>query len=786
VAAATASLLVASVGSGAGAATDPTVSVSTRVLVLDDGTPMVGALTDRLDKEGLPHTRIDLTSGTRPTITSSLLVTQSASSLTARFGGVVFPSEAPAELSVTELSLLRAYEKAFGVREVDAYTWAHPEVGLSQVGEGGYAGPVDGFRARVTGAGTAGAFRYLRGELALDDISPDVTESWGNLSTALPSDPRGGVFTPLVTATVPGTDTDGSLIGQYAVDGREQLVITFASHAPPTHWKLLGHGIVTWLTRGVSTSNYRNAFSVHVDDVFLPDARWDEDGNCTVGSDCAVAAYDTGEADSAIRMTPSDVSALRSWQGTNSFKLDLAFNGHGSVEAQQRTGAADPLTTELLRAPAQFRWINHTYRHPYLGCRKNEATTPWTCAKDAGGQTIWTSRQVIGEEVASNLWFALTRLIPLNPGELVTGEHSGLKALPQAPTDNPNLAPALTDRAVRWIGSDASRERDPRVIGSATTVPRHPMNIFYNTGTKQEAADEYSWVYGSTAAGGSGLCEAHPEKTTCMAPLSRSDGFDSYIVPLESRIAFGHVVDNDARPHYAHQSNLAEDRILYPVLDRVLSRYRSTFTDSTPLLNPSMSQAGQQLADLSTWSSSSGVEQYVSGNLVTVRNGGSRTVKVPVTLPAGSRSLTYLFGWPFVGGVVGIQYAAQQSTWVSLAGGMTATYLLPSAVGYKSPTSWDPTPPPAPATPDEQPGTLTTDVTGTGTGLAPFVEEAPPVGDQQDLSSGTTTATPSSPTPSSPTPSISEPTATATETATATGTATTGPSDTPSATASGS
>ncbi len=34
----------------------------------------------------------------------------------------------------------------------------------------------------------------------------------------------------------------------------------------------------------------------------------------------------------------------------------------------------------------------------------------------------------------------------------MTGEHSGLKTLPQQPDDNPNLAGALADNGIQWTG----------------------------------------------------------------------------------------------------------------------------------------------------------------------------------------------------------------------------------------------------------------------------------------------------------------------------------------------
>src|SRR5262249_49041672 len=150
-----------------------------------------------------------------------------------------------------------------------------------------------------------------------------------------------------------------------------------------------GHALVTWLTKGVHLGHWRNWLSVHVDDVFMSDDRWHTAANCTVGDVCnpahdpAVTPYNE-----PIRMVPADVTELVAWQQRQTLKLDLAFNGDGSVEA----GASAPLTASLLANKAQFRWINHTYSHMYLSCVQDFSVSPWQCATDpATGKTLWVS-----------------------------------------------------------------------------------------------------------------------------------------------------------------------------------------------------------------------------------------------------------------------------------------------------------------------------------------------------------------------------------------------------------
>lgn len=292
--------------------------------------------------------------------------------------------------------------------------------------------------------------------------------------------------------------------------------------------------------------------------------------------------------------------------------------------------------------------------------------------------------------------------MPLDPTELVTGEHSGIRTLPQMPSDNPALAPALDATGVAWIATDASREGEQRAIGRALTVPRHPMNIYYNTSTRANAVDEYNWIYTSAADGGAGICENSPT-STCITPLDPATGFEDHIVPQESRIALGHALAMDPRPHYAHQSNLTGDRILYPVLDRVLGDYRALFADSTPLLDPAHAQLGRELQRRAAWSAHAGtVTAALQGNRLVVTNTGATAVDVPVTTPAGSRLGTTPFG---------TGYAGATSDWVSVAPGGTVTITLAAAAGFRSPV---PTAPPAPA-----PGTARPDTARPGAAAVP-------------------------------------------------------------------
>ncbi|GGN50563.1 hypothetical protein FHR83_009229 [Actinoplanes campanulatus] len=66
-------------------------------------------------------------------------------------------------------------------------------------------------------------------------------------------------------------------------------------------------------------------------------------------------------------------------------------------------------------------------------------------------------------------------------------------------------------------------------------------------------------------------------------------------MPAEARAILARMQANDPRPYYVHQANLAEERLLYPLLDRVLDQYRTLYADTAPIVCQSMSDNGVAL-----------------------------------------------------------------------------------------------------------------------------------------------------------------------------------------------
>jgi hypothetical protein len=131
---------------------------------------------------------------------------------------------------------------------------------------------------------------------------------------------------------------------------------------------------------------------------------------------------------------------------------------------------------------------------------------------------------------------------------------------------------------------------------------------------------------------------------------------------------FGHVVGNDPRPHFFHQSNLADYNpalpetdprqggILYPVIGGLLARYEGAFDRAkAPLLQPTQTQIGQILAQQSAWATTRAggkLTAWLQDGRVFVRNDGAAAVDVPLT-----------------GTTAGDAYGGQRSGWVSVPAG---------------------------------------------------------------------------------------------------------------------
>ena len=97
--------------------------------------------------------------------------------------------------------------------------------------------------------------------------------------------------------------------------------MTVASNQFQNHNQLLRHGMLNWVTRGVFLGYERNYLELDVDDVFLPDDKWDAAANVT-----------DYRPEAAIRMTAADVANAVAWQRQTGLRMNLVYNMGGIAE----------------------------------------------------------------------------------------------------------------------------------------------------------------------------------------------------------------------------------------------------------------------------------------------------------------------------------------------------------------------------------------------------------------------------------------------------------------------
>ncbi|WP_225796161.1 hypothetical protein [Streptomyces aculeolatus] len=584
------------------ARTAGTPRVDLAVLVVDDGGAPVAAIAGHLAAIGTPFTTVRPGERDRPRIDEEFLTGAGGGRPRARYQAVVVPGGRTA-LGRAETAALAAYERRFGIRQVDAHAAPGPH---AAPGAAAWSGSLDGRTARVTPAGRAGPFGYLRGPVPFADLDPRTPETYGHLVRP------GGDFTPYVDAAVPGKPhTRGALVGELAGDGRRRLLVTLGEPGDRIAYRLLARGIVDWATKGVHLGAARYGFAVQVDGVLDRDARWDPDGDCTSG------APGCGRP-RPVRMTARDAAYAREWSADRDFTLDLVYSGGGSERHRRAHGGTDALADRLITDREAYRWVNGTYDRARLGClRAGGGDGEGRCARDAAGGVRWTPEQRIARQIEDNVVWGQARNLVVRRDELVTAGHSGLAAPPEQPLDNPELAPALGTTGVRWLAADRTRDPLLRRVGTALTVPRHGLGLFAGAGREEDQLDEYGHRRGQR--------------------LDPCTGYRSRLVPRAARTALGHVLAADPTPHYLYQSNLAEDRIAYPLLDRVLADYRRLFTPATPLDNPRPRAIARDLQRRAAWA-----EAVRNGDVTAYRVGGTVTVRapagveVPVTAPPGA------------------------------------------------------------------------------------------------------------------------------------------------------
>jgi hypothetical protein len=308
-----------------------------------------------------------------------------------------------------------------------------------------------------------------------------------------------------------------------------------------------------------------------------------------------------------------------------------------------------------------------TATNPGIDC--SSAANSWDPAADPTGSTDAS----IQTEIAWDQAFAAANALPnYSPSVAITGEHSGV--------ENPNMPGALAATGVTTFATDASRQPTQYSLtsGAATALsaPRYPSNIYYNASNWTDELNEYNTLYvapgvsigNSTYPTETGHCGASSSTTCLSTPATQAT-----LLASESRIMLSHVLANDPRVGYAHQTNLigasnpSNGYVLLTLLSNMLAQYNAWTT--TPLQQVTDATDAQTLALQSAWAkvlapTQPSVTATEQNGVVTVTNTGASALNVPITVPLG----TTVSGTPF-----GQSYGGESSAWTNLAAAGTIT-----------------------------------------------------------------------------------------------------------------
>jgi hypothetical protein len=358
--------------------------------------------------------------------------------------------------------------------------------------------------------------------------------------------------------------------------------------------------------------------------------------------------------------------------------------------AEDPTGAAttysytDTGSTATPGAAPGATDVYPTATNPGIDCA---TTTPpasgWLPASDGGG----TNDGSIEDEIGLNQAFASANGLPnFNAAAVVTGEHSGI--------ESPNMPTALQATGVTTFAADASRQPQQYSENVGTTpvaesAPRYPSNIYYNAANWPIEINEYNTLYvtqGDNLGDPTYLTEVGHCDNTSSTTCSATPATEATILASESRIMLSHVLANDPRVGYAHQTNLIGDgtgapgtstQLGYTILALIsdmLSQYDSW--TNMPLVQMTDTSEAQVLGEQAAWATALGTGKVVAteqNGVITVSNTTGATVNAAITAPAGTT---------INGAAFGQSYGGAQSTWTSVtSSGVT----LDAAVGVLDP-----------------------------------------------------------------------------------------------------
>lgn len=510
-------------------------------------------------------------------------------------------------LDAAERSLIEAYERAFGVRQVTLYVFPNAvEYGINFVNVAPL--PLD---AMLSSAGQV-VFDYLRS---------DATVSFSEYGYQ--AQPASGVdFTTLFWDTMGNT-----LLGVFRpADGREHMVVTMSSYYPATppasiHARLLPYGMINWAMGGVFLGERHLYFVPQPDDVLGWGDRWDPVNHTYI--------YDIG-----YRNEPADLDNLVTWMAAfktsepnaAEMRIEMPFNAEESFEGSPPevdsggTPVPGTLTAKAVELEGQFTWLNHTYSHADL-----DSATLATCTNEISRNNA----------AAATLGFSDYSL-----ATLLTGDYSGMGRTSPPTTPNQNLADAAYALGVRYM---LVNESDPLFKNPSPNagiphplkpaileVPRYANNIFYAASTPEQETDLYNWIY----------CNGYQ---TNPDPANRCYDY-AYIIDSVSNQALGFMLDFSINPTMFHMNNLDNygdgDTLMTDFIEALYAKYNAYYDDDVPVLSLRTQNIGERMWDRMSYDASGARGELRCGGEVTLM--ADNAAPVPVTgVSYGSAVETY-------------------------------------------------------------------------------------------------------------------------------------------------
>ncbi len=345
--------VVATLASIAPASAAAAQRIDMKVLLLGTSTtePDFSAWQAALRREGVPFETIITTSAGRSPITAATLSdTLPSGTQEAKYQAIIVAvgqlpvcgESCTSTLSPSEWTAIEEYEQTFNVRQLTGHIFPGSTYGLNGETK---AGELDGTQGTLTTDGKT-IFPYLQGTVKMD------TGTFGYEATPLAVQAPGASFDTLVS-----TSNGSALVGVYThPSGVQEMVESFDENQFQLQAELLRHGALNWVTRGVYFGDQRNYYESDIDDNFLPDDSW---STTTHSNDYNLA--------DAIREVPTDVEYAANWSEENNFRIDMLFNGGGSVRYQDEhpvgeNPGPDPLVAAFQTYKSSFGWIK-----PHVG-----------------------------------------------------------------------------------------------------------------------------------------------------------------------------------------------------------------------------------------------------------------------------------------------------------------------------------------------------------------------------------------------------------------------------------